>query len=150
VIAAPHRAPLSRSARIELNESNSNMRYLVILLAIICASSAAARAQSSDHAGDAIPPASVASSLRSVVIHAASANAREHTVDIDFALRVDAEVGIELIDNAGHSIAAARAGSYRRGEGHASVAIGELPSGTYLLRLSTPMGLAQERVVIER
>jgi hypothetical protein len=134
------------------------MRSYQILLATLMlgiaarsASFAQSTAAVADAARTAIPGAFPSPSLRSVMIRSVSAPAGSRVVELDFALREDSPLAVELIDAAGHrTVVDPAQQSYRRGEGHLSIALRNLPPGSYLVRISTPKGLAQERITIVR
>jgi len=88
---------------------------------------------------------------RSLLLLDAAFQGSPESLDLSFALRDPAQVTIVLLDASGepalpfHEVA-----SYDRGEHHLSLEVDDLPSGSYLLRLSTSQGLAQQRIILSR
>ncbi len=132
----------------------NNRRCTFIALGFALLVSTAAFAQSrgivgviaSADAPGLVAPA--ASSLRAVTIKTARVDTGSGNLDIVFSLRESATVIFQLLSTVGARTIVASTATYPRGEGHMSLEIGDLRPGSYLIRLSTAKGLAQERVEV--
>jgi hypothetical protein len=88
---------------------------------------------------------------RSLLLLDAAFGSSLESLDLSFALRDPAQVTIVLLDASGEPALPFReVASYDRGEHHLSLEVDDLPSGSYLLRLSTAHGLAQQRIILTR
>jgi thiol-disulfide isomerase/thioredoxin len=75
-------------------------------------------------------------------------NPATNSVNINFSLVENAQVGVQIVDAAGRVVSSVPFKNMSIGNNHLSIATDQLPSGVYSVRLQTPKGMMVKQLAI--